>query len=1082
MECAGRARERMNNAANLRVAKALFHASCILCILIDLIRTRAAEVVVITPDAPPPVVLFSEQEEEYYGERVRAHEDAAWDLCDYLSRVTGREIRPGAMNPDAPMNVHVGPDDFALQHAPEIRDLHADGFLLRHVNVDGAHHLILGGIRSLSSRWAVEDFLEKYAGVRWLFPGDAKYGEIVPSKSSISIAEGLDEIHEPDYISRPNCMMHYYVNGGNYLRGRPTESWGYGSHEFQSIFSRDDFEAHPEWFGLFTIPERWAESIGEGRTEAADRVREALLRGERRGRWHWDYGNGWQICTSNPEGVRHAAAYARDFFETHTGAPVVSMGHNDMHGWCECELCATFIASADPPYTHSEQYWHWVNQVAKELSVSNPDRKITTIAYGAPASPPRFELEPNVSVMLTVYVESHLDLARKWQEKASTVDIYSYPWGSEFLGFRHYPHAMRDFLKWGHDELGAISHSTEVYGNWSFDGPKYKYMQALQWDVNADPDHLMDEYCRDWFGAAATPMRAFWDRHEEIYERRGDPRRILFYQWIGWHKSYDEFDFHTLDDVQVLDRAIEEAERAAGTESDRFRVARVADAWRYTRAFLLGKLKFADREDEVLQEARASRERAQELAEELAAHQSQRNALFRQLRAYPGVREPRPPQELTRRSQQLGEFNPQMTRDYYLLTFELVTLFADLRTILHDLCERITTHAGGEAESFWSSVQRDDPLYDSAQTQLAILRRAAPTNLLVNGNFESGGLDGWETTGEIGVDTERFAARVSGPVTISQRVPVRPGERYRLTVPVTYDEPGAATLSTDVRFKGRARPRYEPNYRKLSTADPAGQRNALRTVFTVPMQAETAKISIESSGSSAWFDDVTLERLQEGPVIEPGMIADEFSGNHVNQNVWQEAVVGRSGALPIVADGALLFDSEPGATLISLASFDELLTGRYRLRLHVSRGDDRLRDGFLECGGTTDTVPLQTDDSGLYLAYGYTAPGVRQGGSAAPWPNAEIRTYWHQDGTFVGGGNFNVPLNHADHELWYTIDFESKMVSIFAGHDGFDDGAEARLGRYEHGMADIASKGAVFLKLSGSNVRVHEISLVRSEN
>ena len=96
---------------------------------------------VITSDSPPPAVLFSEQEEEYYGDEVRMHEVAAWDLCDYLSRVTGREIRPGVMIPDAPMIIHVGPDDFALRHAPEIRDLHADGFLIRHVTVDGAHHL-----------------------------------------------------------------------------------------------------------------------------------------------------------------------------------------------------------------------------------------------------------------------------------------------------------------------------------------------------------------------------------------------------------------------------------------------------------------------------------------------------------------------------------------------------------------------------------------------------------------------------------------------------------------------------------------------------------------------------------------------------------------------------------------------------------------------------------------------------------------------------------------------------------------------------------------------------------------------------
>jgi hypothetical protein len=1027
-------------------------------------------------------VLFSEQEEEYYGDEVRMHEVAAWDLCDYLSRVTGRDIRPGVMIPDAPMIIHVGPDDFAVKHAPEIRDIHADGFLLRHLVVDGAHHLVLGGIRAESSRWAVQEFLERYAGVRWLFPGDATYGEIVPSKSSITIEAGLNEVHEPDYISRPNCMMHYYVNGGGYLRGRPTEGWGYGSHEFQSMFSREDFEAHPEWFPLFTIPERWAESILEGRTEASDRVKEALANGTRRDRWHWDYGNGWQICTSNPDVVRHAADYARDYFEKHTDAPVVSMGHNDMHGWCECDLCRAFIGSADPPYSQSEQYWHWVNQVAKELAVSNPDRKITTIAYGAPASPPRFELEPNVAVMLTVYVEGHLDLARKWQEKASTVDIYSYAYGSEFLGFRHYPHAMRDFLKWGHEDLGAISHSTEVYGNWSFDGPKFKYMQALQWDVNADPVQLMDEYCRDWFGAAAKPMRTFWDRHEEVYERRGEPRRILFYQWLGWSKNYDEFDLHTLDDVQALDRAIEEAEQAADTEADRFRVARVADAWRYTRTFLLGKLQFTDREYEMLQAAEASHERAQELAAELSGLLSQRKAMFRQLRAYPGILEPRPPQQLTRRSQQLGELNPRMTRAYYLQTFEYVTLFADMRAILHDLCERITAHAGDDAESFWSLVPRDDPHYESAQTQLAAFRDPSPTNVLVNGDFESGGLDGWQTTGEIGVDAERGAARAEGSVSMSQRLPVRPGEQYRLTVPAEYEDPDAATLSTDVRFKSRLRPRHEANYRMLRNASPAKGGSTLRTVFTVPRNAETANVSIHSSGSSAWIDDVRLERLREGPVIEPGLLHDEFSGDHLDHDTWMEAVAGRSGALPIVADGSLAFDSGPGATLVSLATFDDLLNDGYRLRIHVSRGDDRLQDGFLECGITTDTVPLQTDDSGFYFAYGYAAPGVRRSGSAAPWQSADIRTYWHQDGAYVGGGNFNVPLKHPDHDVWYIIDFDSTNVSIFAGQDGFDDGDNARLGTYEHGMTDIASEGSVFLKFSGSNVRLNEIHLMRNAN
>ena len=34
------------------------------------------------------------------------------------------------------------------------------------------------------------------------------------------------------------------------------------------------------------------------------------------------------------------------------------------------------------------------------------------------------------------------------------------------------------------------------------------------------------------------------------------------------------------------------AEQAAGTAADEFRLARVADAWKYYRTFLLGRLKF----------------------------------------------------------------------------------------------------------------------------------------------------------------------------------------------------------------------------------------------------------------------------------------------------------------------------------------------------------------------------------------------------------------------------------------------------------------------------------------------------------
>ena len=50
-------------------------------------------------------------------------------------------------------------------------------------------------------------------------------------------------------------------------------------------------------------------------------------------------------------------------------------------------------------------------------------------------------------------------------------------------------------------------------------------------------------------------------------------------------------------------------------------------------------------------------------------------------------------------------------------------------------------------------------------------------------------------------------------------------------------------------------------------------------------------------------------------------------------------------------------------------------------------------------------------------------------------------------------------------------------MAIHADGTAYGTSAESHVGTYAHGMTDITSKGPVFLKLSGSNVRVEEIHL-----
>ena len=1044
--------------------KSVSRSILFLCALAPVAASGASSdlLTVVSPDSPLPIVVAAEGSfaDPYHGGG-RVHQDAAADLCHYLSRATGRDILPFRKHADAKVTIHVGPDDFVLKHAPDVKDLFADGFVLRHANVDEHHHIILSGIRWYSSRWAVEKFLKQFAGVRWLFPGDAKYGEIVPSMPAVNVDYGLDQKHEPDYMSRSTGTDFFILDSTKMYPRLGQIPWNFGGHAFQAIFKEDDYEDHPEWFALFTIPDRWADMLMKGTYTSPDSVKTDLTNGIRRNRWYWGFGNDWQICTSNSETVTHAVEYAQDYFRKRPDSPIVSMGHNDSGGWCECPLCKKFVSSADPPYTVSEQYWHWVNQVAEQLAGTHPDKLITTIAYGAPATPPRFPLEKNIAVSVTIYGTEMLDVAERWREKCPSVSLYSYAMGDWWVGFRHYPHAMRDFLKWGHDRLNSVSHVAEVHGGWAIDGPKYHYMQALMWDVNADPNKLMEEYCHDMYGAAASAMKDFWDRLEQIFERRGEPRRLDFYTGLGWNPDFNEFDLYHLEDVAFMDHAVSEAKRVVDTGADRFRLERTADAWGYFRAFLLGKLNFGDHEEEVLAEAEQSPGRAKELALTLAELQSSKAASFRLLRAYPHMTayEPQTGSHDERWYLSRVMFNQNVLRENYLNHgFSYVPDFSDMRTILDCLCERISAHlvatVGRDgAVSFWRQFDHDVPLYGSAQTQIFMIRNPERPNLLAGS-------------------------------TSPQSVPVSPGARYRLTVKAKCTSPSGADsfLSSAVTFNAR---NYEPVYRKTMLDGTCKDGLSLQTTFTAPQIAATATtsitatVSIESKGSIT-LENLILEKIQDGPSIRHGMLVDDFTGDRLNEDNWIEAPAGRSGFLPSVEEGMLVFDERPMATLVSLGNFENLLSGEggghYRLRLHVSKGDAEGRDALLEFGIRPGNVAMKWAEAGVYFTHVYSAVEKNTDMLHMDW--------YYELGHPKSRGTWNLtPANRESRDVWYTMHFDPKFVTIFAGKEGYDETEKALVSKHEHRMTDkeIAFKGHAFLKLWGSNVNVHDIGLVLAD-
>jgi hypothetical protein len=1026
------------------------------------VALQAATVTVVSPTSPLPNIVKASGS---------TNSDAAADLADYLSRVSGRTITVN--NPSATgVVIHVGNDVFVQSWAPEVANLKGDGFVLKYVSFFG-EHIILAGNLERASLWAVEQFLKDYGGVRWLFP-DPVYGEVVPSIPTITIDSALNEIHEPDYTSRSNFGMdNFYYPGSSYLRGRPIGS-EHGQHAIQYIFnngsySGEIFDLHPEWFAWFNGQRNW-----------------------------WEYGNGWQICLANPDTVAHAVQHCIDYFIANPDSDTVSIGMNDGSGLCQDTLSQNLRNSVSPPYTDSEMSWQWVNQVAAGVAAYNggqfANKWVEALAYSWSSTPPRFPLESNVAITKTFVLDSEIGQAEDWADppaNCQSINIYSYSWGTNFLGFRHYPTAMRDFLQWGRDTLGAVAHVTECAGDWSFDGPKYYTSQVFQWDADADPAAVMTEFCDASYGSASSEMKAFWDRLEAVWEARGPVThgatnmRWLFYQWVGWATQCyvtpnDEFREYTFGDVTTLDNRIANAVAlAAGDDAGvQYRVARMEEAWNYYRTLVLSKLNYLDVAPSTNVSFPIELTAVRALAEEIADLRYDREIYLGQMRSHPII-------------------NPRLSNsnNFQLGWMTAYTIYSNELGLLDEACTSISDYIEGTsgtaaAIQYWEAVADTDTLYEYAQTQIYMLNTPSLIDLVSNGDFESGNLLGWTPTGVTaiasgGAHQGSYSARLlSGPCyggcSLSQTVAVAPQERYRLTVwnknIATPPYAGVATEATIEFYSGAQVLNFgEPIRAMFRSSNPADGWTRLQSTVTVPPGADTAKISIKMKNSAeVRIDDVAFERIKDAPPITHGSLVDTFDTLLLDTARWFPASGSTGTAPPRIDTGWLLYDSPAMYDITSQGRFDELLDysgpDRYRLRMRLSLPDGADPGSPLAFGIKSGTGTLNTSDTG-FLFYNY----FDLSGSG----NAFFNSFRYQSGTLILQTGNNLPLTNPATDIWYTLYFDPTHLTVYASDSGYEEGPGNLVMQNAHGISNLTANGSVYFKISQSVQNIAEVLLHR---
>ncbi|MBQ6069956.1 MAG: DUF4838 domain-containing protein [Bacteroidales bacterium] len=288
-------------------------------------------------------------------------------------------------------------------------------------------------------------------------------------------------------------------------------------HTFQKLVpAQKYFDSHPEWF---------TETGGK-------RVRDG------------------QLCLSNPEVLDTLCANLAKMMAEQPDAQIWSVSNNDNYNVCQCHHCRHMDSLYGGP---SGTLIHFINQVARRF----PDKTISTLAYQFTRRAPQpvnghiEKPDSNVNIMFCsiecgrqeaiatasaeasfrrdmegwaalcgieneeLRIENELSHPDNPQSSIQKSQLYVWDYVVQFRNmWDPFPnlHVLQPNLKYFHDHGVRLMFEQGTGANNVTSWMELReYMLAkLLWDVNANPDSLLHDFCIHHYGFAAHPV-------EELY-------------------------------------------------------------------------------------------------------------------------------------------------------------------------------------------------------------------------------------------------------------------------------------------------------------------------------------------------------------------------------------------------------------------------------------------------------------------------------------------------------------------------------------------------------------------------------------
>ena len=534
-----KARERLGMACGL-LAFAGLAAGCAPESEVGSVRLAAGRTqVYVAPDACAVARYAADELARFLGESMGCEVPVTNVLLEGFSAVV---VGDGAETRAAGIDVAALPRDAGVIRTSDGRVYIAgrDDAKKTAKEVEGSHFAgIWGNMYERGSVFAVYEFLERFAGVRFYFPG--RLGTIVPGHAFLDVPR-TDLVSSPDYTYRDYgaWQMGAWFDEEHRRDGRQIMHHRHRlhtefipcSHGLNEFFYLKRFgKTHPEYFQMLPNGKRNVDpnypQPGQlcHTSKIWDEVYEdakSFLKGESPAKRGIPASRGW---TSHKTGEFGWNCNTREIAGL---GKFVDIMPQDGFQECHCENCQKAYRKEKGDSYATDLVWGNVVKVCNRLKAEGIKGTVTMMGYTPYKNPPDFPLPDNLRVMVARNgpwsagnensFAKEVGEIRAWAEKiGKKVWLWNYPckFRGEFPDIpEHCPRLWGKYYKTLSPYIfGAYAQNTStrwMYGHLD----TYVYTKVC-WDNTTDVDAVIEEYYTLMYGPAREEMKTFFEKLEE---------------------------------------------------------------------------------------------------------------------------------------------------------------------------------------------------------------------------------------------------------------------------------------------------------------------------------------------------------------------------------------------------------------------------------------------------------------------------------------------------------------------------------------------------------------------------------------